>query len=274
MADLSSLSPITTTATALSNLILVTPQTNIGYQAQNAPSIDGQTTSQVESILFDYEGEQSISLSSDITDHYVEDNTAIQDQIAIKPATVTTHGYIGELTDVVPELLKPLKKIADKLTVLTAYTPELTSTAQLAYAEAFQLYQVSMNVTNAVKSVATWGSLKNQTKQQIAFSKFYGYFQSRTLFTIQTPWRIYSDMAIQSLRAVQGEDTRMVSDFEITFKEMRFASTIINPAIGSGMQGRAALQGGVIVDSGTYSPPAVQGLQESLGANFPGSVGA
>src|SRR6185312_8744514 len=102
MPDLSSLASITTAATALSNLILVNPQKTIGYQPQNAPSNNGQTAQLGPSLLFHYEGEQTASLESDITDHYIENNTAIQDQIALKPVIITTHGFIGELNDIPP----------------------------------------------------------------------------------------------------------------------------------------------------------------------------
>jgi len=56
---------------------------------------------------------------------------------------------------------------------------------------------------------------------------FYGYWQSRTLFTVQTPWAIFQDMAIQNLRAIQDDSTRMITDFEITFKMLRFAAAAV-----------------------------------------------
>src|ERR1700729_4349756 len=122
MGNISALSQVTTAATALSNLILVSPQSTIGYQPQNAPLANGSPTQPPPSLLFHYEGEQVVSLQSDITDHYIEDNTALQDQIALKPEEVTTHGFIGELNDVAPPILAAVQAIADKLTVIDAYT--------------------------------------------------------------------------------------------------------------------------------------------------------
>ena len=77
--NLSAISNAQTTATALGDLILVTPNTNLGYQPQNQPIIPGTTQSGVQAptLLFDYEGENTATLESDITDHYTEDNTAI-----------------------------------------------------------------------------------------------------------------------------------------------------------------------------------------------------
>jgi hypothetical protein len=284
MANLSSLAPIATAAGALSNLVLVTPQQTIGYQPQNPPNTNGTPVQQPPTLVFNYEGEQTVTLESDITDHYVEDNTAIQDQIALRPEVVTTHGFIGELTDISPPALQPLKTIADKLTIVGAYTPALSTTALIAYNQAFQLYQIGQNAAHA--AVAAWASVSgqagtgesvisgnfnfpiglepNQNKQQTMFQQFYGYWVNRTLFTVQTPWAIFQNMAIRSLRAIQDAETRMITDFEISFKLMRFASTNIVPAIGVNQQGRLAFQAGGPTNLGTSTPPASIGLGQGL----------
>lgn len=271
MANLSSLINATTTATGLANLILVSPQSVVGYQPQATPSQDGEPQQNPPAILFNFEGEQNLGLQSDITDHYVEDNTAVQNQIALRPEEFTTTGYVGELNDVAPRLLQPLKETVTKLTILAAYTPELSTTALIAYNRAFQAYQVAKNVANA--AVSAWGSItgdnsgtsvisgqgitiaRNQTKQQIAFQQFYGYWRTRTLFTIQTPWAIFQNMAIKSLRAIQSEETRMITDFEVTFKLMRFAETITIKPLITDFEGRSASQSSELLDLGVSTPP-------------------
>lgn len=259
--NLSAVSQQATKAVALGNLILVSPQKTVGYQPQNAPSWLKNTSAQGKSILFNYEGEQSSTLTSDITDHFVENNSAIQDQIALKPEMITTQGFVGELNDIPPAALQPLKTAAEKLTAISAYTPSLSTTALLAYANALAAYQVASSVLNS--AVSTWSSINggdgqsvinggglteqpNQTQQQIYYQQFYGYWKSRTLFTVQTPWAVFQDMAIQSLRAVQNADTRMITDFEVTFKLMRFASSLSVSADlhdVNNFQGRAFNQG-------------------------------
>jgi hypothetical protein len=283
MPNLSALASKTTTAAALSNLILVTPQSTQGYQPLNRPDADGSpsTKQQPPALLFHYEGEQTALVTSDITDHFVEDNSAIQDQIALKPEEISTQGFIGELNDVVPKALKPIKFIADKLTTVTAYTPALTETALIAYQQAFFLYQTAANAVNA--AVSAWSSISSigssgdeqnvvsgsglsgfdplsgrvsgiQNKQQIAFQQFYGYWRNRTLFTVQTPWAVFQNMAIKTLRAIQDADTRTLSTFEVTFKMIRTASTITTSVLSSTFQGRAATQASSLVDLGTSSP--------------------
>lgn len=284
MANLSTLSSFTTTATALSNLILVTPQSNVGIQPQNKPVNNGSPGQQPPAILFNYEGEQTVTLQSEITDHYIEDNTAINDQIALRPETITTHGYIGELNDVTPFGLQTVKALADKLTAISAYTPAISQTAVIAYNTAFQLYQVAANAANT--AVAAWSTItgtggdsvingngitvnRNQSKQQVAFQQFYGYWKNRTLFTVQTPWAIFQNMAIQSLRAVQDAETRVITDFEVTFKILRFANTVTSNSgnIFNNFQSRAANQAAQIVNLGTSTPSPAQSLSSQLGIN-------
>lgn len=241
--NLSQLSQAATTAVTLSNLVLVTPQQNTGIQAQNAPSYEKNTKRPPPTLLFNYNGEETLDITSDITDHYVENNSAIQDQISLKPEIYTVEGFVGELNDIAPAPLQYLKVAAEKLTTVSAYVPQVSTTALLAYANALQAYQVAQAVKN--NATAAWASINgggtnggisvingggieerpNQNKQQQYFQQLYSYQRKRTLFTIQTPWAIFQDMAIQSLKAVQGADTRVITDFKITFKMMRFAST-------------------------------------------------
>lgn len=280
MASLSSLAPITTAATALANLILVSPQKTQGYQPLNPPNADGtpSTAQQPPSLLFQYEGEQTLSLESDITDHYIEDNTAIQDQIALRPETVTTHGFIGELNDVAPGLLSLLQTAASKLTVISAYTPVLSETALIAYNEAFLAYQVAANVVQS--AVSAWGSITgsngenvinenglgssfnsatgaisgNQTKQQVMLQQLYGYWRARTLFTVQTPWAVFQNMAISRLHAVQDEKTNTISEFELTFKMIRTAQTATTNGLAGILDGRLGSQAAGSTNLGTQTP--------------------
>lgn len=240
---ISTLTALTTTASALSNLILVSPQNVIGYQPQNVVTPTGVIQGQPKPLLFHYEGEQTASFESDITDHFVEDNTAIQDQISLKPETITTHGFIGELNDVPPPVLAQLQVIANTLVSIGAYTPQLSATAIIAYDDAFQLYQIAASALNT--SVQAWAALSQsagesvvgatgfesqsspflQTQQQKYFQQFYGYWRNRVLFTVQTPWCVFKNMAIQNFRAVQDAETRMITDFEIKFKMIRFSTS-------------------------------------------------
>lgn len=272
--DLSGLSNITASATALSNLALVSPQKTVGYRPQTPGTTD--LTAAPPALLFHYNGEERIDLESDITDHYVEDNTAVTDQISLKPETVTVRGFIGELNNVPPYGLQTLKAAADKLSAISAYAPAVSVTALEAYNAAFEAYQVAANAIDA--GVNAWnflsggggenvigdsglgksfdaatGNVSNwQTRQQVAFQQFYGYWRARTLFTVQTPWAVLQNMAISRLQAIQEDGTTVVTDFVVTFKMIRMAD--LGTSDGSNLQGRAGTQASGLVQGGTSSP--------------------
>jgi len=223
---------LSTTITSLSNIALINPQQNTGYKVQPAiiPSGATQQTIDGNGYLFHYEGENGITLESDITDSYIEDNSVINDHIAIKPEIVTVQGFIGELNDIFP--LAPAGYgatfVASKLTSISAYAPELTASALVVLNEVVLAYEVAANVVQTVgQDIATYNGQQYLTKQAWYYAKFYAAWRDRTLFTIQTPWNKMGNMAIQSLRVIQDASTRMISDFEITFKKLRFVDTSI-----------------------------------------------
>lgn len=275
--DVSSLTDQATKATGLDGIVLVTPQKTKGYQPQNVPSWEINRRALPRALVFNYEGENVADLQSDITDHFIENNSAIQDQIAIKPVMYRVTGFVGELNDVAPAALTPLKIAAEKLTVIGAYVPQVSATAILAYNAAFAAYQIAqtgidlaasawatINGSNGTTVIngSTSGTdngeltnqLPNQTKQQIYFQQFYAYWKRRTLFTIQTPWAIFQDMAIVSLNAVQDAETDKISTFTINFKQLRFASTVVRDQQlydSNNFQGRLLNQGSTPVNRGT-----------------------
>lgn len=240
----STLTSLATGALALGNALggiaLVSPQTTVGYQPSPFDPQTGSPLSQPPALLFHYEGENTSTLESDITDEYDENNQALQNQIALRPVLVTVQGFIGELNNIPPnKALQIAQTAAQKLTVLTGYTPQLSATALIAYNEALFAYQTGANLVN--NAVAAFSSIaggtgsgtsvigsngltsaQNQNKQQMMYQQFFGYWNNRTLFTVQTPWAIFQNMAIKTLKAVQSAETNVISEFEITFKQMRF----------------------------------------------------
>lgn len=203
--------------------------------------------------LFTFREEDSVDLKSEITDHFSESNTALQDQIALKPVTATLHGFIGELSDQTTGIAEEVRLIASQLSVFGPYVPQLTIAAQQAFNQAQQLYNteqaVEATITQAFDLAA---GVTTQTKQ----SKAYGYFkkkwQDRELFTVQTPWEILTNMSIENLHAVQEGDSNTVSDFRIVFKQMNFANTI--SSVASIAQGRRQAQASGRVSQGAQNP--------------------
>lgn len=302
------LSPLVSGATAaasLAGLALVVPVTNNpsatkGYQptasldnADGSGSLIGLASASVQSLLnftslpnpllFHYEGENTGSFESDITDHYVEDNTTLVDQIGLRPELVTVTGFIGELNNVLPAALQALQTAANTLLVVDSYQPQLGITALEKLNQAELLYESANSVANS--AVSAWGSLATafgsgeditgdsgvftsgaavvQNLQQQMFQQFYGYWRQRTLFNVQTPWAIFTNMAIKSLRAIQDAETRMITNFEITFKKIRTASTQIT-SLSELSQGRQAISDSVLSNNGTTSGDPGSSLGDAI----------
>lgn len=254
--DISSLASKVTTAAGLGGLILATPKI-VGYQPQDYPSFVKSTANSQPTFVFNYEGENGITLTSDITDHVIENNEVVNDQIALKPEIITVSAYVGNLNDIAPSALAPLKTVAQKLTAIGDFAPQLSVTALQAYNDAAFAYAVAASAANA--AVSAWNSIngsgdvianettdfssiKNQNNQQRAFQQLYGYFRNRQLFTIQTPWALFSDCAIQSIHATQDAETNQITSFELSFKVLRFAQTteLTSSVTSQNSQGRAS----------------------------------
>jgi hypothetical protein len=243
----------------------------MGYQPINA---DG---SRPPAFMFHIEGPNKIESNCDITDHYTENNKAIQDHIAHRPILVTVHGYIGELNDVPPNSIFNALKVIAGLPIISDFSPSLSVSAKLAYNKAFQGYQAVSNLANA--GVSAWSSISgnggpnavgsnglgnsfnpqtgnvgnNQNQQQIMFQRLLGYQQANSLFNVQTPWAIVQNMAILSLMPEQDELTQVVTNFIVVFKQIRFASTLdVHPPML--LPGPVADSGSAKVDQGSSVP--------------------
>jgi hypothetical protein len=85
-------------------------------------------------------------------------------------------------------------------------------------------------------------------KQSSAFLYFEALWASKQTFTIQTPFRFYTNMAVETLKAVQHGDTDDDTDFEITFKQIRKVTT--DSVTSDVLQGRLKQQASGYINKG------------------------
>lgn len=173
--------------------------------------------------LFDIKITESISNTAQITDHFSEENTYLHDHIAINPMTITLTGKIGELVYTKQEGLEFLKAMVNRLTPLGVLSPSqsVMATQYLAKAEvarsAFNSLEKSLNNLADV-----FAGRETETKQAIAYGKLEGFFLNRAAITIETPWKTFPNMVIESFTTDQGEDSLMETTFTVTCKQIRF----------------------------------------------------
>ncbi len=207
----------------------------------------------ISGFLFDIVATEDVSLDSDITDHYVEDNSAIQDHIAIKPERFTVKGYAGEISDRFPEGVKLATSIIEKVAILATMAPQFAEQAEQFYA------QIAAGNINAGQLINTATSLYDifvqaittATRQQAAFNYFYAMWRARQLCTVETPWNVFTDMAIESVRGHQSDETKLITEFSVTFKKVRKASVAVSA--GLSLAGRVASMATSISRNGSTS---------------------
>lgn len=183
-----------------------------------------------EVYVFDTRGEEEVSLESDITDNWVEDNTVAQDHIGLKPRTITLSGYVGELTNKPAFENEYLSKAQNALSGAAPFIPQLTASAQYIFNQAQEMYGVYEKANESAGRLENF--IKNTpvpeeaTNQQKVFGKFEQIWEARRLVTVYTPFGAFNNMAIQSIKARQEEESSYISSFSVTFKQIRTVNTI------------------------------------------------
>lgn len=200
-------------------------------------------TSGINGFVFDFLGEEEVTLESDITDHYVEDNYAIQDHIAQKPVRYVAKGYIGELVNMFPNSLLSIITTVQSLGAVVPFKPIFSAQASQVYN---QLSAVGNQVINAISQATSIydllsGISTTANKQQNAYATFVNFWQNRTSCTIETPWGVLYSMYVERITPAQAENTQIISTFTVTFKQIRLTTTLTTPltitnAAGTGVK--------------------------------------
>lgn len=205
----------------------------------------------IEGFLFDIPLTENITMSSNITNHYIEDNTTLQDHIALNPISITLTGKIGELVYKKEQALTFLSAIADRLAPLGILSPTQSLRAQKAIAGANQALSAIASAKKTFNSLSdVFNDQPSLNRQQDAFRKFEGFFEGRARLSIETPWRTYQDMVIEQFAADQDIESNDESTFTITFKQVKFVETKTN--VGT-LMGRIQDQASSILNKGVQT---------------------
>lgn len=227
-----------------------------------------KTAKGIAGFVFDYEGETRLRQEATSTDHFAEDNSSIQDHIAIRPVRLTLRGFVSELA-VTPTngILGALNVIQSKLNVLPAYlgkyTPQALNVVNGALTQAQSVVnQVNQGLARAKNIVGLLADPlgrkpPGKTKQELAYAQLsaLGFPDPNAsvsgsgpinntphIFVVSTPYKVFDNMMLETLDMVQDEATKFWSDVTVTLKQMRFAETSSIPNLLSNFSGRAGQQ--------------------------------
>lgn len=234
--------------------------------------------------VFDIDGEARVELNNEITDHYVENNSVVQDHIAVKPKKITLRNYVGELTSpgLPSSTASTVNTVAQKLTQLGALLPALSAGATQAQSiydqsQSGALSGGSLIAAGAGTAANLYAMVKNlisaqSNKQQAAYQYFKAMRDTRQIFSIQTPFEFMTNMAIESIVAVQPEDSAFISNFAITLKEIRVAATNTSNVAAGQAAGVGSPAGGLTSSSNAGGVTAIANGQPPNPADLQGGL--
>jgi hypothetical protein len=228
------------TTNNLVNKFVVSPLVNLG----------------IAGFAFDIFEEHKSEQLAEITDHFVEDNSTIQDHIAIKPNKITLRGFVGELVEERADPKSKVVELTQKLTVINSYIPVVTGAARqinslITSNKASTVDAIDETIGTGVDLFQAYKALNPPDgKQAKAYNFFRALFDAKQLVAVDTPFGFFSDMAIENIVSIQG-DNAYITDFAVTLKEFRTAETKLVDFDEKKRQGRASNQIATKKDQGT-----------------------
>ena len=184
---------------------------------------------------------EMVKFENEITDHYIDTGTAIQDHIVQKPITITVTGLVGDYFYSNNKIEDFFALIIPTLTLVKEFIPEFTKTFGIKYGSEKELKNIqlpggpqaptllagiSKNQFNVMDLFTLFQSLyKLKSAQTRAFLFFECLWKSRSLFSVETTWKRYDNMVVQSMQA-RRDNNADITEFSITFKQLSFAQTV------------------------------------------------
>lgn len=197
---------------------------------KNSTILKPKSAEGISGFIFDIPDTESINLTADITDHFTESNSFLNDHIVIKPDRITLSGFVGELKFRPPEgIAGALEEIQNRLQTVPAYLGDLTPGAQQTAARAVATAQTIISGINQTvdrtKNLVGFfaGEEAPETEQQKAFNTLDALRRNSEILTVQTPWKYFESVMIQSIAFSQDGNSKDISDISVTLKEIRIA---------------------------------------------------
>jgi len=125
--------------------------------------------------VFDIADEEQMYLDSEITDHYVEANYAVQDHIARRPERFMIRGFVAEMSDIFPATMLSLLTNIQSLSSIGGFLPTFAAQATQVYSKIADVASKAGQVLNQAQNVYDifFSKSTTATKQQNAFNYFY-----------------------------------------------------------------------------------------------------
>ncbi len=219
---------------------LLKESVNVGEAIVNVLSNTG-----IAGFKFNIPQREQIKLQSEITDHYTDLNNPVQDHIARKPVTITLTGLHGEYFYSVNQIEDMLAKVVPTLSLVKQFLPKISdSTKQLIFNRNKEItnneseYKFENGVIvagvekeyfkrdlNGIDTFKLFQDIyKLKSSQTRAYLFFEALWQSQARFTVETTWKRFDNMTIQSVTPNRNENAD-ITEFTVVVKQMNFTQT-------------------------------------------------
>ena len=184
----------------------------------------------ISGFVFDVPGSENITLATDVTDHFTEDNSFVQDHVTNKPITLQLTGFVGELFYERPRgVAGAVANVQNRLETVEAYlgdyTPAAVQQTQAVIGQAqTAISAINQNIQRLQNVVGLFeGEGPEETRQQRAYRDLFALREQRTVVTVQTPFAYFDSMIITNISFNQPEDSMDIADIAVDLKEFRTA---------------------------------------------------
>lgn len=226
-------------------------------RVSNAPGISGW--------VFDVPRGETITLTSEATDHYTEDGSFLSDHIVLKPIQITLSGFVGNLVYRVPQkgsVEYAADQAASKLLAVNSFLGPLTQGATQKAAAIVSQASYLANQVNALKKKGSnvvdffkngLNGNKEPDPQTVAYHDLKALWKSKQIVSLQTYWEFFPTMSIVNITAQHDDLTDDYTDISVTLKELRLVNVETVPISEDLFPAPDTLQGESTTDKGKIS---------------------
>ena len=182
---------------------------------------------------------EQIKMQSDVTDHYVDNGTPVQDHIAKKPITITLNGFQGDYFYSVNQIEDTLAKVIPTLALVKQFIPRLPDSTKQKLAQKYLQSSINKEIPVALQNNGTEYTLnsidlfklfqdlyKLKSPQTRAFFFLESLWNSNAIFTVETTWKRYNNMLITDITPVRDNNAD-ITEFSVSFKQINTTASLV-----------------------------------------------
>lgn len=208
---------------------------------------------------------EQVKMQNDVTDHYVDTNSPVQDHVARKPITITLNGFQGDYFYSVNKIEDTLAKVIPTLSLVKQFLPRLPDSTKQRLVKKYQQVTQTQKTPLALQNNGTEYTLnsidlfklfqdlyKLKSPQTRAFFFLETLWRTNAVFTVETTWKRYNNMLITDITPIRDNNAD-ITEFSVSFKQINFTASLvqnINNATGRTRQ-QFAKMANKGVDKGT-----------------------